>query len=405
VKPPSVLILHNRYRQAGGEDMVVEAEQGILEANGHRVVLLTVDNAQIPENAGVTRTLRLAAGTVWSRAAASLVRRAIERERPDVVHVHNFVPLLSPVVHRTAHASGVAVVQTLHNYRLVCPAGTLFRDGHPCEDCVGRRVAWPAVLHACYRSSRPQSAVVATMLASHRAIGTWADDVDLYVAVSNFLRDRIVAGGYPAERIVVKGNFVEDPNTGGSPAKADAPRSGMLFVGRLSPEKGIDRLVEAWDSMPNPPELQIAGVGPQEPLVHAAAARNARIRYAGRLDQAEVRHAMATSQALVFASRWYEGQPITILEAMAAGLPVIAPRIGAIPELIEDGRTGILFDPGTPGALAAAVGRGAADPTRLRALGAAARERYERFHTPEANYGQLLAAYEQAMRQRPSRAA
>jgi glycosyltransferase involved in cell wall biosynthesis len=402
---PSVLILHNRYRDAGGEDAVVGAERDLLEEHGHRVAQLTVDNARIPEPAGAVRTLRLAAGTVWSHASESLVRRAIERERPDVVHVHNVVPLLSPVVLRTAHASGAAVVQTLHNYRLVCPAGTLFRDGRPCEDCVGRRVAWPAVLHACYRNSRPQSAVVAAMVATHRALGTWDDAVDLYLAVSNFLRDRIIAGGYPADRIVVKGNFVTDPRPAGGTLETDTRRSGMLYVGRLSPEKGIDRMIEAWNSMPDPPELRIAGVGPDEPLVHDAAQRNSAIRYIGRLDQAAVRQAMATSQALVVASRWYEGQPITILEALAAGLPVIAPRLGSIPELVEDGQTGILFDPETPGALAAAVRRVVADPAGLRVMGATARSRYERSHTPEANYRQLLASYNRAMQHRVANAA
>jgi glycosyltransferase involved in cell wall biosynthesis len=179
----------------------------------------------------------------------------------------------------------------------------------------------------------------------------------------------------------------------------------MLYVGRLSPEKGIDRMIEAWNSMSDPPELRIAGVGPDEPLVHDAAQRNSAIRYVGRLDQAAVRQAMATSQALVVASRWYEGQPITILEALAAGLPVIAPRLGSIPELVEDGQTGILFDPETPGALAAAVRRVVADPALLRVMGAAARSRYERSHTPEANYLQLVASYNRAMQHRVANAA
>lgn len=403
--PPSVLILHNRYRDAGGEDGVVAAERDLLAANGHEVALLTVDNGRIPEPIGPTRALRLAAGTVWSPAAASLVRRTIERRRPDIVHVHNVVPLLSPAVLRAARASGVAVVQTLHNYRLVCPAGTLFRDGRPCEDCVGRRVAWPAVVHACYRSSRPQSGVVTAMLATHRALGTWHEDVDVYLAVTEFLRDRIVAGGYPAERIVVKGNFVADPRVGWPDRDQPVERAGMLFVGRLSPEKGIDRVIDAWDAMSNAPELRVAGAGPQEELVREAAKRNPRIGYVGRLDQAAVAHAMATSDALVFASRWYEGQPITILEALAAGLPVIAPRLGSIPELVEDGRTGILFDPQAPGALAVAIARAVANPTGLREMGSAARARYERFHTPAENYRQLVHAYERALRYRFRRAA
>jgi glycosyltransferase involved in cell wall biosynthesis len=245
------------------------------------------------------------------------------------------------------------------------------------------------------------------MLATHRALGTWHHEVDLYLAVSEFLRDRIVAGGYPADRIVVKGNFVADPRLGhGSPADTNsAGRSGMLFVGRLSPEKGIDRVVERWSAIPDAPELRVAGAGPLELVVRDAAARNARIRYVGRLEPEAVRDAMATSEALVFASRWYEGQPMTILESFAAGLPVIAPRIGSIPELVEDGRTGILFDAEEPGALDAAISRAAADPAGLRAMGAEARSRYERLHTPATNYRLLLDAYEQALRHRLSNAA
>jgi glycosyltransferase involved in cell wall biosynthesis len=179
----------------------------------------------------------------------------------------------------------------------------------------------------------------------------------------------------------------------------------MLFVGRLSPEKGVDLALEAWNDTADAPKLRIAGAGPQEPLVRDAASRDPRITYLGRLDRPAVREAMAMSQALVFPSRWYEGQPITILEAFAAELPVIAPRIGSIPELVEDGRTGILFDPQAPGALAAAVAKAAADPAHLRAMGTEARAQYERFHTPAANYPQLLDAYERALRHRLSNAA
>lgn len=398
---PSVLVVHNRYRQAGGEDAVVEAECRLLRARGHRVEQLIVDNAQIDERSGLAARARLAAGTVWSFAAAELVRRRIARDRPDVMHVHNFLPLLSPSIHAAAHRADVPVVQTLHNYRLVCPAATLFRDGRPCEDCVGRSIPWPAVVHACYRSSRLQSGVVAAMLAAHRARGTWSGDVDLFVAVSSFLRDRMIAGGLPEDRIVVKGNFVDrdvEP-LGGDTNNLRSSRSGgaaMLFVGRLTIEKGVDLLLDTWQRNEALPELEIIGDGPLASQVAETVARTDRIRFAGPLARSTIWQRMGAVRALVFPSRWYEGQPITILEAFAAGLPVIAPNVGSIPELVDDGRTGILFAAGDRDDLARAVAWAAANPRRMHTMGANARAAYDRLHAPAANYKQLMAVYDRA---------
>lgn len=399
-RPPSVLVVHERYRQAGGEDAVVEAECRLLTERGYRVERLTIDNERIDERAGKRAQLRLAAGTVWSFAAANVVRRLIARTRPDIMHVHNFLPLLSPSILAAAHEAGVGVVQTLHNYRLVCPVATLFRDGRPCEDCVGRSVAWPAVLHACYRSSKLASGVVATMLATNRARGTWSRDVDVYVAVSAFIRGRMIAGGLPKDRIIVKGNFVgsrRDPIGDGSSDDRRPSAAGMLFVGRLTTEKGADLLLETWRRHDNLPPLEIVGDGPLATQISDDAAQMPRVQVAGLLDRAAVRERMDTARALVFPSRWYEGQPVTILEAFAAGLPVIAPNIGSIPELVDDGRTGLLFAPGDPDDLARAVGWAASNDSQMREMGANARSEYERLHTPEANYGQLTAIYAQAL--------
>jgi glycosyltransferase involved in cell wall biosynthesis len=361
-----------------------------------------VDNDRIPERQGIVGRARLAGGTVWSFAAAVQFRRRLAQTRPDVVHIHNFLPLLSPSIHVAASRAGVPVVQTLHNYRLICPAATLFRDGRPCEDCVGRPVAWPAIAHACYRSSHLQSGVVAAMLAAHRTRGTWTGDVDLFIAVSAFLRERMIAGGLPADRIVVKGNFVhsagagpavETPDVGG-PARSDAP---ILFVGRVTVDKGVDLLLDAWEGHETLPPLEIAGDGPLGPRVAEAANRTDRIRFAGQLDRGGVRQRMATARALVFPSRWYEGQPITILEAFAAGLPVIAARIGSIPELIDDGRTGILFAPGDPDDLARAVDWAVANPDSMRKIGAEARAAHASLYTEDANYDQLMAVYLRAL--------
>ena len=395
----SVLIVHDRYRQAGGEDVVVANEAALLRGHGHRVSELIVDNDAIPDRAGPLAKARLAANTVWSFSAASAVRHRIEHERPDVVHVHNVLPLLSPAVLAAAHAAGTAVVQTIHNYRLVCPAGTLFRDGGPCEDCVGRSFAWPAVTHACYRSSPTQSAVVATMLAAHRARGTWTRDVDLYLAVSGFVRDRLVAGGLPDDRIVVKSNFVEAGPKAGT-AKAARRDGPFLFVGRLTTDKGVDLLLDSWAGATDMPRIEVVGDGPLADQVAASAASNGRVVATGRLDRDEVRDRMLAAPALVFPSRWYEGQPMTIVEAFAAGLPVIAASIGSLPELVEDGVTGLLFEAGDRTGLRRAVAWAVAHPADMRRMGQRALAVYRERFTPEAGYGALIAAYRTAIASR-----
>ena len=405
--PVSVLIVHDRYRQAGGEDAVVANETALLRGHGHRVSELIVDNDAIPDRSGPLAKARLAANTVWSFSAASAVRHRIERERPDVVHVHNVLPLLSPAVLAAARASGAAVVQTVHNYRLVCPAGTLFRDGRPCEDCVGLAIPLPAIAHACYRSSRAQSAVVATMLAAHRARGTWVGDVDAYLAVSGFVRDVLIAGGLPADRIVVKANFV-DAGEGAVVTSAtgtgrrDAP---FLFVGRLTADKGVDLLLDAWAGAPDMPRLEVVGDGPLAGEVVGSEASNGRVVAVGRLDRDGVRARMLAAPALVFPSRWYEGQPMTIIEAFAAGLPVIAASIGSLPELVEEGETGLLFESGDRTDLRRAVAWAVGHPAEMRRMGERALGAYRERFTPEAGYAALTAAYRTAIASRDERRA
>ncbi|HEY6057312.1 MAG TPA: glycosyltransferase, partial [Candidatus Limnocylindrales bacterium] len=258
--PSTILAVHNRYKQHGGEDVVFDAETALLEAHGHRVERFVVDNEQIDERPGFGEALGLAARTVWSVRAARVLRNRVRRLRPDLVHVHNFFPLLSPSIYSACRSEGAAVVQTLHNYRLVCPVATLYRDGHPCEDCLGRAFAWPGIIHACYRESASASAAVATMLAFHRARRTWSRDVDLYVAVSAFLRSKLVEGLLEPDRVVVKPNFVRGTAEPGS--NPDGP---FLYVGRLSPDKGIETLLEAWAHVPSHVNLRIVGDGPLGP--------------------------------------------------------------------------------------------------------------------------------------------
>ncbi len=402
----SVLLVHNRYRQSGGEDAVFDAESELLARHGHRVERLVVDNDEIPDRPSASYRVRLAVRTVWASAAADAVAERARAVGANVVHVHNFLPLLSPAVHGAARATGAAVVQTLHNYRLICPAATLFRDGAPCEDCVGRRIAMPAIVHACYRDSRAQTAAVTAMLAVHRARRTWHRDVDAFVALTAFGRDRFVAGGLPADRLLVKPNFAPDPGDPGDAAVDESGERGrygqgpFLFVGRLAEEKGLRTLLAAWRLLDPDLALRIVGGGPLADEVEAAAAALPGVTFVGPLARDEVQAEMRSARALIFPSLWYEGMPLTVIEAFAAGLPVIASGLGAMNDMVDDARTGRLVKPGDPRALADAVKGLAGDVNVTASMGAAARRAYLDAYAPEPNYAQLAAIYRQAVGRR-----
>ena len=316
-----VMLLHNTYQHPGGEDQVFAAEGALLEERGHDVERFTISNDLIN---GMSRTA-LAASTIWNRDSYRTLRARFRATRPDVAHFHNTFPLLSPSALSAARDEGVPVVQTLHNDRLLCVNALLFRDGHICNDCLGHRVPWQGVAHGCYRGSRLASGAVATMIALHRARGTWMNDVDVYIALTEFARRTFIAGGLPADRIVVKPNFVHpDPGLG------DASGNFALFVGRLVPEKGIRTLIDAWQHIGVKVPLRIVGDGPLAPEVAAAAAQCAGITWLGRHPRAEVLALMRAATLLIFPSTWYEGFGMTVAEALAVGLPVVASRVGGM---------------------------------------------------------------------------
>lgn len=383
-----VLAVHNRYQQRGGEDVIFEAETALLEAHGVAVCRLEFDNRAIPARRSLGANLRLAATTIRSAEGIARVGEAARRFRPDIVHFYNTFPLVSPAAYAPARATGAAIVQTVQNYRLICPAATFFRDGAVCEDCRGKLVPWPAIAHGCYRGSRGQSAVVAAMLTTHRLLGAWRHNVDIFLAATAFSRERLVAGGLPAERVLVKPNFLA-----GDPPRRVAAPTGFVFVGRLTVEKGIETLLRAWRRVATDEPLRVAGTGPLEGLVRTAAARDPRIDVRGHLDRAGTLTEMAGSRALIFPSLWYEGFPMTIVEAMAVGLPVIATRLGAMAEVVEDGVTGLLVPGGDDAALAERIGWALANPAALTEHGRRARERFEQRYTPERNIEHLLRVY------------
>lgn len=380
-----ILQVHTRYRQAGGEDAVVEAERRLLESAGVSVQQVIFDNAELRESRSLVGDARLAASAVWSGAAKRRVGDAIRKHRPQVVHVHNTFAAASPSVYGAAASQGVPVVQTLHNYRLVCPVATCFRDGHTCTDCVGRSIAWPAVLHACVRGSRAQSAVVTSTLAVHRTLGTYRNRINAYIALTSFQRSLMVKGGLPAARIRVIPNFLEP-----DPGPSRGPRSGILYVGRLAQEKGVEPMVRAAARAPG--LLRVAGDGPLAAVVQRSAAAGD-LRHLGRLDAASVLNEVGTAVALVMPSIWFEGFPMVVLEAFASGTPVIASRIGSLAEVVKEGETGLLMEPDDPDSLAERMRWASDHPHEMLIMGAKARARYETTYRGADHLAALMETY------------
>jgi glycosyltransferase involved in cell wall biosynthesis len=323
--------------------------------------------------------------TLWSGRTIVETGRLIESFRPDVIHVHNTFPLISPSLCWAAFRAGVPVVQTLHNFRLFCPQAMFLRDGRICEDCLGH-LPWRGVVHRCYRESTTQTAALAGMLMLHRGMGTWRNKVTRYIALNAFCREKFIAGGLPASRLSIKPNFVDVA------AGTNGSRQGGLFVGRLSPEKGIAVLLTALDLLPDLC-LPVIGSGPEQSRVMA----HTRVRLLGKKNQVEVLAAMRGASWLVMPSIWYENFPRTLVEAFACGLPVIASRLGAMAELIEDGRTGLLFSPGDADDLARTIAWAESHPDDMKIMGKNARREYEAKYTAERNYRQLMAIYAQAI--------
>lgn len=386
--PMKILVVHNRYQRPGGEDQVFVEETALLESRNHLVLRHEVHNDQVEH----TNRLTLAKDTIWNTSAYRELRALIRRERPDVAHFHNTLPLISPSGYYAARAEGVPVIQTLHNYRLLCPVALFFREGRVCEDCMGKAVPYPAVVHGCYRGSRTASGVVATMLTVHRAMRTWTQMVDVYVALTDFARDKFVAGGLPAAKIVVKPNFV-DPDPG--PGRGEGGYA--LFVGRLAPEKGTGTMLAAWDRLGARIPLKIVGDGPLKDQVVRAAAGQSNVEWLGHRPVADVHALMRKADLLVFPSEWYETFGRVAAEAFAAGTPVVAANIGAAAELVEHGRTGLKFRPGDPDDLTTQVEWAMSHPEELRRMRGEARAEFEAKYTAERNYLALMEIYEAAL--------
>lgn len=383
-----ILYTHNTYQHRGGEDSVVEAEVALLRAHGHEVELYTRSNDEISD----ISPLKLARQTLWSSHTMDAIAETIRRFRPDVIHSHNTFPLISPALYWAAAQAGVPVVQTLHNFRLMCLNALFLREGKVCEDCM-RRLPWRGVARACYRDSRAASAVLGGMLALHRGLGTYRHKVTRYIALNDFCRDKFIEGGLPAERIAVKPNFVDWAI---APVQETPPpiarEAYFLFVGRLSAEKGVATLAGAVAALPNI-QLRVAGDGPEAGLLDGISG----VKRLGGLPGEAVRREMGAALALVVPSICYENFCMVLVEAYACGLPVIASRIGSLAAIVREGEDGLLFEPGNAQDLADKLAWVLAHPEEMAAMGRRARLRYEAEFTGEVNYRRLMEIYDEAI--------
>ena len=384
-----ILGVHNRYQIRGGEEECYEAEMALLEKRGHYVDLYEETNDSISQ----VNKLSLAARTIWSQQSYRTIRQQLAKHHYDIVHVQNFFPLISPSVYYAAKAEGIPVVQTLHNYRLVCPNGLFFRQGQVCEDCVGKPIPYPSVVHGCYRENRAASSGVTAMLSLHGAINTWQHQVDCYIALTEFARQKFIEGGLPAEKIVVKPHFIA-PDLGVGDGKGNY----ALFVGRISVEKGLDTLLTAWEKLHGRLPLKIVGDGQLAGWVKEKAERLSGVEYLGRKPLNEVYDLMGNATMQIFPSKWYETFGRVAVEAYAKGTPVMAAKHGAIAELVKPGLTGWHFTPGDAEDLATQVNKALDHPKELAQMRQTARAEFEAHYTDEKNYQQLMSIYSKILK-------
>ncbi len=383
-----ILVAHNSYQSRGGEDSVCEAEIRLLRNAGHQVVEYLRHNDEIQEYSFIEKA-SLGWRTSWSGRTHRELRDILARESPDVAHFHNTFPLISPSAYYACREAGVPVVQTLHNYRLLCPGGNLFRDGNICEDCVSHSLL-RSVAHGCYRGSRLATASVAGMLGVHRLAQTWSKQVDLFLVCTEFARKKFVDAGFDGMRMRVKPNFVTSdsgPRTHGGDC--------ALFLGRLSEEKGPQFLPVAWSRLNAAIHLEIVGDGPLRKSLEEDCARLRldKVHFTGWLEAQAATERMRRAKFLVVPSTCYEGFPMAVAEAYACGVPVIAAGHGGLAEIVRDGRTGLHFHPGDAADLAAKVEWACTHPEEMETMGWTARLEYDTKYNAAAALKHLEDAY------------
>jgi glycosyltransferase involved in cell wall biosynthesis len=407
-----IMLVHNRYRSTApsGENRVVDTEAEALAAAGHEVIRFERHSDDI-ESWSRARKAALPGRVVWSAEAHRDLAARLRGQRPDVVHVHNTFPLLSPAVLHACRGAGVPVVATIHNYKLACASGDFFRDGAVCHDCAGR-LPGPAIRHGCYRGSRAATAPVALAMTAHRR--GWRSLISAYIFISAAQRDLLTGLSLDPGRVFVRHNLIpartglaaasEPLDTQLTDSQLMDAQPKVVYAGRLDEAKGVRLLMAGWDHYRAAAghgdaglRLLIVGAGPLQDEVTAWAASRPSVELAGQVDGATCARLMSGARAVLLPSAWEETFGLVVVEAMALGVPPVASAHGSFTELITDGVDGVLFRPGDPAALGHAVADIAAEPARYATYGRQARETYAKRFDPERNLNQLIEIYRYAI--------
>lgn len=397
-----ILLAHNFYGSSApsGENTVYEAEKKLLEEHGHEVSTCTRNSDDI-RSQGLWGAVRGGMSTPWNSFSYYGLKKRLATEKSDVLHVHNFFPLLSPAIFHAARDRHTATVLTLHNYRLFCAAGIPMRDGKPCTDCLDQQSMLPALQHKCYRNSRLATLPIAAMISLHRFLGTWHNHVDAFIALTQFQKGLMIAAGLPENLVHVKPHFYANPP---SPLPWKKRSRRIVYMGRLGEEKGLRVLLDAWRKWGRQcPELDIIGDGPLRQELQAIAEQSGlgdRVHFLGQLPFAEAQKRLAQARIMVVPSLWFEGFPMVIREAFALGVPVAASNLGSMPCIVNNDKNGVLIEPGNATAFYHAVKTIWDDQDSLDQMGRNARTEFEEKYTADANHDLLMGIYEKALSNR-----
>lgn len=385
-----ILFIHNKYQFKGGEDTTLEMEASLLRSKDHTVQILEFNNDQLGSlSSKITSGIR----AFYNLQSAKQLKQVIAEFAPDVIHIHNLFFRASPSILYAAKKMRIPVVMTVQNYRFLCANALLLREQKVCELCVHKTFPLDGIRHKCYRSSYLESALVTSITGIHKLLHTWHQKVDLYISPSSFLKSKLQhsSARFPDEKVVVKPNFIHDLQM-----DETSREDYFLFVGRTSEEKGIQTLLSAFAANPHL-KLVIAGDGPLKNNVIAQAAQSPNIKYLGLQTKEQVLSLMRKCKALLFTSIWYEGLPLTIIEAFSVGTPIIASKLGAMTEMIEDGHNGYHFEAGDANDLVQKIQKLLNDEVPYHEFSANARNSYLKKYHPEVHYASIIRIYQNAI--------
>lgn len=377
-----ILFVHNSYQHKGGEDSVVDDEINLLRGNGHDVFEYRISNDKIKSMS----KLDLLKTTIWSSHSIHDIKKILDKFSPDICHIHNTFPLISPSIYWGLDKKNIPIVQTLHNFRLACPQAMFLREGKICESCLGK-IPLQGIVHGCYRDSIAQTAVLSSMLVTHRILGTWKNKVTSYIALNEFCKEKFVSAGIPSEKIKIKPNFVIKTNQ-----EQHDREDYFLYIGRLSKEKGISTLLEAFKNLPNK-KLLVAGDGPEKSILMG----HENINCIGHVGKEHIIELLLKAKAIIIPSIWYENFPKIVVEAMAYGAPIIASNIGSLATIIEDNFNGLLFDPNNAESLIKKIDFMDGNKNARLKIGENALDTYEKLYSKQKNYSMLIDIYSDAI--------